>query len=63
MSLKLMSPRKQMAMGAKPPEAAPKYAKGGRIGGNPLKTGVPLNPLTQSKRMNGIPGFKKGGKC
>lgn len=60
MSNKLMSPRKQMAMGAKT-DTAPKYAKGGRIGA--LKSGVPMSPLTQSKRENGIPGYKKGGKC
>lgn len=24
---------------------------------------VPMSPLTKAKMANGIPGFKKGGKC
>ena len=66
MSIKsAMNAHKKMAMppAMKKPEGLPKYAKGGRIGGDPLKTGIPINPLTQAKRSNGIPGFKKGGKC
>ena len=46
---------KQMAMGE-----PIKMAKGGGVPF--LKSGKPTSPLTDAKRANGIPGFKKGGK-
>lgn len=27
------------------------------------RVAVPMNPLTKAKMANGVPGFKKGGKC
>ena len=38
-----------------------KFASGGSV--SPMKTGLPTSPLTDAKRNNGIPGFKKGGKA
>lgn len=53
---------KSMAMGkslAKAP-APGRFAAGGQVA--PLKTGLPTNPITDAKRANGVPGFKRGGK-
>lgn len=45
---------KRMAMGESVPK---KYAKGGMV------KGLPESPITEAKKANGIPKFKKGGKC
>lgn len=37
-----------------------KMASGGAVPF--LKSGKPTSPLTDAKRANGVPGFKKGGK-
>lgn len=42
---------KQQAMGDT------KMAKGGKV------PSMPLNPVTEAKRENGVPGMKKGGKA
>ena len=39
-----------------------KMAKGGKVM-MPAPTGVPMNPITQAKMNNGVPGMKKGGKA
>ena len=42
-----------------------KMAKGGRVG-LPGKATMPMNPITEAKMNNGVPGLKKGGsvcKC
>ena len=48
--------RKAMAMGLKPA-----FKTGGTVPF--LKSGKKDSPLEMAKRGNGIPGFKKGGKC
>jgi hypothetical protein len=51
-----LNQHKAIAMGVKP------AFKGG--GAVPfLKSGKKDTPLEAAKRANGIPGFKKGGKC
>lgn len=55
-----ISQHKQIAMGRKA------YKTGGLViaAAKPyLKTGKHDSPLETAKRNNGIPGFKKGGKC
>jgi hypothetical protein len=55
---------KQMAMGKKVG-----FANGGAVPAAmpslPMRprVAVPMNPLTKAKMANGVPGFKKGGKC
>lgn len=51
---------KRMAMG----QDRVGFKKGGMVP-NPkvVKGGVPNTPLTDVKRVNGIPGMKKGGAC
>lgn len=34
-----------------------KFAAGGSV-----KAGLPTSPITDSKRANGVPGMKKGGR-
>lgn len=52
---------KRMAMGE-----TVGFAKGGLVK-KPTPVGamkgVPMSPLTKAKMQNGIPGYKKGGKC
>lgn len=39
------------------------FKKGGLVGASSglLKSGKPTSPLTDAKRANGVPGYKKGG--
>lgn len=56
---KAISQHKQMAMGLKPA-----FKLGGSLPmPKVIKSGVPNTPLTNVKRDNGVPGFKKGGKA
>ena len=50
----------RLAMGENIGHGSAKFAKGGRVA--PLKSGLPTSPVTDAKRANGVPGFKKGGK-
>lgn len=63
MADKQISQHKRMAMGdgvARPRKASKlEFARGGVVS----KTGIPTSPITDSKRANGVPGMKKGGKC
>lgn len=63
---------KRMAMGQRPKVECGgtiKMARGGAVSGfkskgvMPAIKGAPMSPLTKAKMSNGIPGFKKGGKC
>jgi len=59
-----ISQHKRMAMGkglSERPREGGRFAKGGSTG--ELKTGIPTTPITDAKRANGIPGFKKGGSA
>lgn len=56
--------RKRLAMG----DSLAGYKKGGTVASDkPIisvgSSGKAVNPLTLSKRQNGIPGLKKGGRC
>lgn len=55
MSNKLINQHKRMAMGDKP--NTKKFANGGSV-----PRGLPTSPITDSKRANGIPEMKRGGK-
>lgn len=53
---KAIPQHKRLAMGDKVG-----FKKGGSVGGQLLKTGIPDSPIETARRNNGIPGMKKGG--
>lgn len=57
MSTTKVPQRKRLAMD----EGIQKFKSGGSV--MYLKSGKKDSPLETAKRNNGIPGFKKGGKC
>lgn len=61
MASKDVSQHKRLAMGHDTGHTSrtKKFAVGGST--NALKTGTGDNPLTESRRANGVPGLKKGG--
>ena len=63
MKEKMLPLHKRLAMG----DTLKGYAKGGTVGSDlniiSVRPGKAANPLTAAKRVNGIPGYKKGGKC
>jgi len=64
MKEKAVNLHKRLAMG----DSVAGYKKGGTIASDiPAisvgSSGKAVNPLTLSRRQNGIPGMKKGGKC
>lgn len=57
----LIDQHKRMAMGQ---DITPKFARGGLVDkARQLKTGFGDGPVEMAKRRNGVPGYKKGGKC
>jgi len=63
MKEKLVSQHKRLAMG----DTVKGYAKGGTIASSSpaiavRPSGKAANPLRGAKMVNGLPGFKKGGK-
>lgn len=64
MKEKQVNMHKRLAMG----DTVKGYAQGGRIASSipavdVKPSGRATNPLRAVKATNGIPGFKKGGKC